>query len=129
MTLKALYDLTENGTLDVPVIGVGRTEWGDDELRQHAREAIQDRIEAKGQDGIDEDVFKKFSESLSYVQGDYTDFDTYRRLKQALSFAKHPVFYLEIPPSLFAGVIQRLGSPGVHNLDAAALVEPGGVAH
>jgi glucose-6-phosphate 1-dehydrogenase len=113
MTLKALYDLTENGTLQVPVIGVGRTEWGDEELRQHAREAIQERIEAKGGDGIDEDVFKKFAGLLSYVQGDYNDFDTYRRLKQAISFAKHPVFYLEIPPSLFAGVIQRLGSAGL----------------
>jgi glucose-6-phosphate 1-dehydrogenase len=126
MTLKALYDLTENGTLDVPVIGVGRTEWGDDELRQHAREAIQDRIEAKGQDEIDEDVFKKFSERLSYVQGDYTDFDTYRRLKQALSFAKHPVFYLEIPPSLFAGVIQRLGSAGMTNGARVVIEKPFG---
>src|SRR3954451_17169425 len=113
MTLKALYDLTENGTLQVPVIGVGRTEWGDEGLRQHAREAIQERTKAKGEEGIDEDVFKKFAGLLSYVQGDYNDFDTYRRLKQATSFAKHPVFYLEIPPSLFAGVIQRLGSAGL----------------
>ncbi len=38
---------------------------------------------------------------------------TYERLKKALSPAKHPVFYLEIPPSLFAGVIQGLGSAGL----------------
>ena len=31
------------------------------------------RIEARGQGEIDEDVFKKFAESLSYVQGDYID--------------------------------------------------------
>src|SRR4051794_13960556 len=112
MTLKALYDLTANGTLKVPVIGVGRTEWSDDDLRQHAREAVEARAEAK-QEELDEDVFKRFAESLSYVQGDYNDFDTYRRLKKAVSSAKHPVFYLEIPPSLFAGVIQRLGSAGL----------------
>jgi len=122
MTLKALYDLCENGTLQVPVIGVGRADWSDDDLRQHAREVIEARIEARGQGEIDEDVFKKFADSLSYVQGDYNDFDTYRRLKQALSFARHPVFYLEIPPSLFAGVIQRLGSAGLTN-DARVLVE------
>src|SRR5262245_57499658 len=99
MTLKALYDLCENGTLRVPVIGVGRSDWSDDDLRQHAREAIEARFEARGSGEIDEDVFKRFADSLSYVQGDYSDYDTYRRLKQALSFAKHPVFYLEIPRS------------------------------
>jgi glucose-6-phosphate 1-dehydrogenase len=121
MTLKALYDLTENGTLQVPVIGVGRSDWSDDDLDQHAREAIEARFEARGGE-IDEDVFKKFADSLSYVQGDYNDFDTYRKLKQALSGARHPVFYLEIPPSLFAGVVQRLGSAGLTN-DARVVIE------
>jgi glucose-6-phosphate 1-dehydrogenase len=113
MTLKALYDLTENGTLQVPVIGVGRTDWTDDDLDQRAREAIEARFEESGEGEIDEDVFKKLADSLSYVQGDYNDFETYRQLKQRLSGAKHPVFYLEIPPSLFAGVVQSLGSAGL----------------
>ena len=121
MTLKALYDLTENGTLTVPVIGVGRSEWSDDDLRQHAREAVEARAEARGQQ-IDEEVFKKYAASLSYVQGDYNDFDTFRRLKEKLSDARHPVFYLEIPPSLFAGVIQRLGSAGLAK-DARVVIE------
>jgi glucose-6-phosphate 1-dehydrogenase len=121
MTLKALYDLTENGTLTVPVIGVGRSEWSDDDLRKHAREAVEARAQSRGQE-IDDQVFKKFADSLSYVQGDYTDFDTYRRLKTAISSAKHPVFYLEIPPSLFASVIQRLGSAGLTK-DARVVIE------
>jgi glucose-6-phosphate 1-dehydrogenase len=122
MTLKALYDLCENGTLRVPVVGVGRSDWSDDDLRKHAREAIEARFEARGEGEIDEDVFKKFADSLTYVQGDYDDFDTYRRLKEAISSAKHPVFYLEIPPSLFAGVIQRLGSAGLTK-DARVVIE------
>ena len=101
MTLKALYDLTENGTLTVPVIGVGRTDWSDDDLRQHAREAVEARAKARGEQ-IDDDVFAAFAEKLSYVQGDYAEKDTYERIKKALASAKHPVFYLEIPPSLFA---------------------------
>jgi glucose-6-phosphate 1-dehydrogenase len=125
MTLKALYDLTENGTLKVPVIGVGRSDWSDDDLRQCAREAVEARIEAKHEE-LDEDVFKKYADSLSYVQGDYTDFETYRRLKQALSFAKHPVFYLEIPPSLFAGVIERLGSAALTNNARVVIEKPFG---
>jgi glucose-6-phosphate 1-dehydrogenase len=67
MTLKALYDLCENGTLTVPVIGVGRSDWSDDDLRQHAREAVEGRFEARGEGEIDEDVFKKFADSLSYA--------------------------------------------------------------
>jgi glucose-6-phosphate 1-dehydrogenase len=126
MTLKALYDLTENGALTVPVIGVGRTDWGDDDLRQHAREAIEARFEARGEGEIDEDVFKKFANLLSYVQGDYNDFDTYRKLKQAISAARHPVFYLEIPPSLFASVIQRLGSAGLTNGARVVIEKPFG---
>ena len=121
MTLKALYDLTENGTLTVPVIGVGRSDWSDEDLHQHAREAIEARFEVKGGE-IDEDVFKKFADLLSYVQGDYNDFDSYRKLKDALSGAQHPVFYREIPPSLFAGVIQRLGSAGLTK-DARVVIE------
>jgi glucose-6-phosphate 1-dehydrogenase len=112
MTLKALYDLVENGTLQVPVIGVGRTDWDDDAVDQYAREAIEARHEVRGTE-IDEDVFKRFSAELSYVQGDYTEKGTYDRIKQKLGGAKHPVFYLEIPPSLFAPVIDQLGSEGL----------------
>jgi glucose-6-phosphate 1-dehydrogenase len=112
MTLKALYDLCANGTLDVPVIGVGRSDWSDDNVDAHAREAIEARCEARGEE-LNEKTLQAFSGKLSYVQGDYTDADTYKRLKQKLGDAKHPVFYLEIPPSLFATVIDQLGSAGL----------------
>src|SRR5215218_8262881 len=72
MTLKALYDLCANGTLQVPVIGVGRDDWSDDDVDKYAREAIEARFEERGGE-IDEDTFKSFSSKLSYVQGDYTE--------------------------------------------------------
>src|SRR5262245_46539488 len=108
MTLKALYDLVENGTLQVPVIGVGRKEWTDDELDQYAREAINARHQVRGTE-MDEDVYQRFDSLLSYVQGDYMEKDTYERIKKKLGGAKHPVFYLEIPPGLFEPVIEQLG--------------------
>jgi glucose-6-phosphate 1-dehydrogenase len=109
MTLKALYDLVENGTLQVPVFGVARNDWSDEDLHRHAREAVEGRAADHGEE-LDEEVFAKLTEKLTYVQGDYTEKDTYERLKKAVSGAKHPVFYLEIPPSLFAPVIDHLGS-------------------
>jgi glucose-6-phosphate 1-dehydrogenase len=125
MTLKALYDLTENGTLTVPVIGVGRTDWSDDDLRQHAREAVEARAQARDEE-IDEDAFAAFAEKLTYVQGDYAEDDTYERIKKALSSAKHPVFYLEIPPSMFAPVIDHLGSAGITDGARVVIEKPFG---
>jgi glucose-6-phosphate 1-dehydrogenase len=108
MTLKALFDLVANDTLQVPVIGVARNDWSDEDFHKHAREAVEDRAKVKHEE-VDEGVFKQFTEKLSYVQGDYTDDGTYKRVKEKLSSAKHPVFYLEIPPSLFATVVEYLG--------------------
>ena len=125
MTFKALYDLVAAGTLTVPVIGVARDDWSDADLHQHAREAIQTRAEANDED-FDEDAFKKFTGKLTYSQGDYTEKDTYDRLKRQLSFAKHPVFYLEIPPTLFAPVIDHLGSAGLTDGARVVIEKPFG---
>jgi glucose-6-phosphate 1-dehydrogenase len=121
MTLKALYDLVENETLTVPVIGVGRNDWKDEDLHQHTREAVEARANAKGEE-IDEDAFKRFTGLLTYAQGDYTDDATYKRVKEKLSGAKHPVFYLEIPPSLFATVVEYLGRADLAK-DARVVIE------
>jgi glucose-6-phosphate 1-dehydrogenase len=112
MTLKALYDLVENDTLQVPVYGVARNDWSDEDLHQHARDAVQTKSE-EGDTELKEDVFEKYAALLSYIPGDYTDEATYKRIKEKLSGAKHPVFYLEIPPSLFATVIEHLGKAGL----------------
>ncbi|MGA8218739.1 MAG: glucose-6-phosphate dehydrogenase [Solirubrobacterales bacterium] len=125
MTFKALYRLCANGTLDVPVIGVARNDWSDEDLHRHARESIQGTAE-EGTDDIDEDAFAKFTDRLSYVQGDYVEKGTYERLKKDLSFAKHPVFYLEIPPFLFSRVVEHLGSAGLTDGARVVIEKPFG---
>jgi glucose-6-phosphate 1-dehydrogenase len=125
MTFKALYRLCANGTLGVPVIGVARNDWSDEDLHRHARESIQGTSE-EGTDEIDPDAYSAFTDRLSYIQGDYTDKATYDRLKKALSFAKHPVFYLEIPPSLFAPVVEQLGSAGLTDGARVVIEKPFG---
>jgi glucose-6-phosphate 1-dehydrogenase len=125
MTFKALYRLCANGTLDVPVFGVARNDWTDEDLHQHARESAQGSSE-EGDEDLDEDTFQKFASKLTYVPGDYTDDGTYARLKKALAKAKHPVFYLEIPPSLFAEVIEHLGSAGLTDSARVVIEKPFG---
>jgi len=108
MTFRALYRLEAAGKLDVPIVGVAIDDWDDEKLREHAREAIGNTVGSP-----DEDVFDRLAERLSYVQGDYADADTFERVGKALGDAKRPVFYLEIPPSLFAPVVQGLGKAGL----------------
>jgi glucose-6-phosphate 1-dehydrogenase len=108
MTFHALYKLEERGKLDCPIVGVAIDEWDDEQLRKHARDAIGATVAEP-----DEDVFSRLAARLTYVQGDYADADTFARVGEAIGEAKRPVFYLEIPPSLFATVVQGLGAAGL----------------
>ncbi|HET7510047.1 MAG TPA: glucose-6-phosphate dehydrogenase [Solirubrobacterales bacterium] len=108
MTFRALYRLEARGKLDCPIVGVAIDDWDDEKLREHAREAIGATV-----GDPDEDVFGRLAERLTYVQGDYADAATFERVGKALGDAKRPVFYLEIPPSLFATVVQGLGKAGL----------------
>jgi glucose-6-phosphate 1-dehydrogenase len=101
----ALQALVKRGALDMPIIGVARSGWDIAKLRERARDSLQQS------GGIDEDAFARLSAQLQYIDGDYNDEATYKRLRQALGDAKRPLHYLAIPPSLFATV--------VHGLDAA----------
>ncbi|MGE5284525.1 MAG: glucose-6-phosphate dehydrogenase [Actinomycetota bacterium] len=98
----ALHRLVRGGRLDVPVVGVARGGWNIERLREYAREG------AERSGIVDHGVFEKFSRLLRYVGGDYNDPATYVALREELGDAKHPVFYLAIPPALFGAVVTRL---------------------
>jgi glucose-6-phosphate 1-dehydrogenase len=108
MTFRALYRLEARGKLACPIVGVAIDEWSLEQLLDHAREAIAATIEDP-----DEDVFARLAARISYVQGDYADPATFERVANAIGDAKQPVFYLEVPPSLFATVVQGLGAAGL----------------
>ncbi len=108
MTFRALYRLEARGKLDCPIVGVAIDDWDNEQLRRHARDSIAATVTDP-----DEDVFARLAARLSYVQGDYGDADTFKRVGVALGDCKRPVFYLEIPPSLFATVVGGLGRAGL----------------
>ena len=85
------------------MIGVAVDDWTDDHLRQHARDAVTAAGEV-----IDDGVWKRFAQRLTYVGGDFNDGATYEAVASKLGDASNPVFYLEIPPSLFETVIAGL---------------------
>jgi glucose-6-phosphate 1-dehydrogenase len=108
MTLRALYRLERRGRLGCPIIGVVREETRGEDFDAEAREAIAATVS-----DLDQEIVDRLAARIGYVHGDYTDPETYGRLATALGDARHPVFYLEIPPSLFSTVVENLDAAGL----------------
>jgi glucose-6-phosphate 1-dehydrogenase len=108
MTLPALYRLTEQEILTVPVIGVGRRPLGQKVLAEHAREAVSAAL-----DDVDEKVLAKLVANLKYVGGDAEGDSLYDGLRKALGDAKAPIFYLATPPTMFLEVAEELAEAGL----------------
>jgi glucose-6-phosphate 1-dehydrogenase len=117
MTFEALYQLERRGELGCRIIGVAIDDWDDEALRTHAREAIAAEVPKP-----ESEVVERLCARLAYIAGDYTKDATYKRLGAALGESKNPVFYLAIPPSLFAEVARRLGAAGLTE-DARVMIE------
>lgn len=118
--IPALYAMVKKGDLTVPVIGVASSKLSVQEWHARVRDSLCHDGHA---DSIDDpDAFKRLLALLTYVSGDYNNPATFTALKAALGAAKRPAFYLAIPPSLFATVIQSLGRTGLAQ-DARVIVE------
>jgi len=121
MTFRSLYRLERRGLLHCPIVGVAVDDWTVEHLRKHARECIEGTGEP-----VDDDVFRRFAERLSYVSGDFTDAATYQRVAGAVGDARTPVFYLEIPPFLFGPVIGQLAAAGLTKTGRVVVEKPFG---
>ena len=98
----ALQALIRRGHFDMPIIGVARSAKGLDGLLARAHESIEKH------GGVDSRAFAALSAKLQYVNGDYANQETFRQLRKALGGASRPLYYLAIPPDLFATVAQGL---------------------
>jgi glucose-6-phosphate 1-dehydrogenase len=102
----ALVAMARHGKLDVPVIGLAKSGWTTELLHQRVREEMENHAP------VDHDAVEKLLEQLIYIDGDYKDPETFRKLRAALGNAKHPLHYLAIPPALFETVAKSLGEAG-----------------
>ncbi|MDE2090048.1 MAG: glucose-6-phosphate dehydrogenase [Gammaproteobacteria bacterium] len=103
----ALAALIRAGRLDVPVIGVAKAGWTVEQLRERVRNSLREH-----DPGADASSAQRLTERLRYVDGDYREPDTFRRLREALGNARSALYYLAIPPSLFPVVVQGLTASG-----------------
>jgi glucose-6-phosphate 1-dehydrogenase len=112
----ALQAMARRGKLDFPVVGVARSGWTRDQLVDRARASVTEN------GGLDEAAFPKLAERLRYVDGDYNEESTFRKLKEELQSAERPAHYLAIPPSMFPVVVEHLARVGC-TADARVIVE------
>jgi glucose-6-phosphate 1-dehydrogenase len=112
----ALAGLTAAGMLDMPIVAVARSLGSAGEFRNIITESL------KAHGAFDEALFERMFARIVFVPGDYTDPDTFARLKTALGSAKRPLHYLAIPPSLFETVIKGIESIGASQ-NARVIVE------
>jgi len=112
----ALQAMARRGKLEVPVIGVARSNWTIDQFRTRARKSIEEH------GSFDESSFAGLQGRLRYLSGDYADPETYKALRKELNGAKNPLHYLAVPPSIFSNVIEGLGQSGCAR-DARVILE------
>lgn len=121
MTFRSLYRLEAAGRLGCPVVGVALDDWSDERLVSAMRDAL-----VAGAEPTEAEVLERLARRMSYQQGDFTDPATYRALAGRLRGVGSPLFYLEIPPSLFAPVVERLGAAGLTKNATVMLEKPFG---
>ena len=112
----ALQAMVRHGHLNVPILGVARSDYNLDQLRARARQSVEEH------GGLDPIAFPKLCALLRFVGGDYNDPATYDRLREALAGCQRPLHYLAIPPSLFATVVEGLARVGA-TTNARVVVE------
>ncbi len=122
MTFHSLYRLERRGLLDCPIVGVAGDDWTVEDLRERARKSI----EACGET-IDEQVFERFAARLSYLSAATSPTPPpTSACRGAIEDAHSPVFYLEIPPSLFGMMIKGLAGAGLTKSGRVVVEKPFG---
>jgi glucose-6-phosphate 1-dehydrogenase len=102
----ALQQMIKRENLNVPVIGVAKAGWNLDQLRDRAKQSLKEN------GCFDQALYDKLVTLLQYIDGDYADIATFKKLREMLGKATCPAHYLAIPPSMFGSVVKSLGDSG-----------------
>ena len=120
MTFRALYRLERRELLPCPVLGVASDDITKEDLIKRAHKAITDSGEE-----LDDKVFDRLANRLSYLHGDVTDSALYDALAKQIG-KRDCLYYLEMPPSLFAPIVENLGKAGLLERSRVAVEKPFG---
>jgi glucose-6-phosphate 1-dehydrogenase len=122
LVVPALYNLAHTKLLpeDFALIGVDRGQGSVETWREHLYQALTGFVGNVASefnlDQIDEAAWQRLAQTMSYIQGDINDPDTYVRLASQLDDAaqKHQtagnvIFYLAVADRFFGPVVDKLG--------------------
>ncbi len=116
----ALHHLVCEGRDLGPIVGVASRDWSDAQLREYARDAVEEAGESE--DGALDNLLS----NLVYLSGDYRKPETFDRLASLLEGVERPLFYLSIPPGLFDDVVEGLSRVGLHERGRLVVEKPFG---
>ncbi len=115
--LPSIFELARNDLLceNFFFLGCGRTEISDEKYRADAEAAIRRSVPP-----VSGDSLTKFIGSLYYISGDYSDPSFYKaitarliKLERKHHVKGNRVFYLAVPPSIYAQIVEGLGGAGL----------------
>jgi glucose-6-phosphate 1-dehydrogenase len=121
--IPAIFDLYRQDLLPdcFEVLGVGRTKFTDEEFREKMRKGVQ---EFSNKYQVSAEGIEKFLPRLHYCDMDTKSVEAYVKLKKHLEELDHKcgtkgnyIFYLAMPPSLYAPIADNLAANGLHNED------------
>ena len=120
MLLPSLYFLDADGFLPVGfrIVATARADLTLEAFLEATHKTLSERSE-----GLDEGVWERFSQRLSYVGADATTTEGAEALKDALRDAKAPFFFLAVSPSLFEKICLALSAAGLATPQSRIVLE------
>ena len=120
--VPALHSLMCAGLFpgETRVLGIARSEFSNQEFREYLFGGIESHARLKPGEC---QLWSNFAECHTYLQGEYDDPETYRRLGERLSkFAKEQgrssvLFYPAVPPSVVPTIVEQLGEAELNRSD------------
>jgi glucose-6-phosphate 1-dehydrogenase len=118
--VPALHTLACEGMFptETRILGVARSGYTDESFREQLHEGVQEYARLKPDHCR---RWEEFAERHAYLQGEYDDAETYRRLKERLQAIDEEhgtggnyLFYLATPPVVFADIVEELGRAGLN---------------
>jgi len=115
--LPAIYHLEEAGRTpnDMAIIGYSRHPWDQNTWRSET----QAQLSKYARGGLKQDVFDRLVQRMHMLDGDMSDKESLLQLSDYIhnteSIPKNIVFYMAIPPNLYAPVAQALADAGLNS--------------
>jgi glucose-6-phosphate 1-dehydrogenase len=116
----ALQAMVVHDSLDMPVIIVARAAWDLEKIKARAKESLT----AHG--NFDPKAYVRLCSLFVYVHGDYNDPATYAKLSNVIGGCTRPLYYLAVPPGIYAAVAEGLAKSGSLNHSRIVVEKPFG---